>query len=150
MRGCLRLETYPVTYVDLEIVDVDTPGDVLNVGEQAKFRVKVTNRGPLNLTGVTLRVRGQNGATVWSGSAAAPFVEEFITQELPRIAAHGGSQLTVGSMIVLQAPGEPQALKTLVTATLEAWDGDMNHIMLAHSKPLDVPEGTYAAKVVRT
>jgi hypothetical protein len=142
------LETYPVTDVDLEIVDVVTPGDVLNVSEVSTFRVQVTNRGPLNLTGVTVRIRGQNGATVANNGAIAPFVTEFVTQELPAIDAHGGSQLTVGSPLKFKAPSGAQASKTLVKATLEAWNANTDHIFNGHSDPLDTPKGTYSAAVV--
>jgi len=142
------LETYPVTDVDLEIVDVVTPGDVLNVSEVSTFRVQVTNRGPLNLTGVTVRIRGQNGATVANNSVIAPFVAEFVTQELPAIDAHGGSQLTVGSPLKFKAPSGAQASKTLVKATLEAWNANTDHIFNGHSDPLDTPKGTYGAAVV--
>jgi hypothetical protein len=147
MRAALA--AYPVTDVELEIVDVvtPTPGNVLNVNEIATFRVQVTNRGPLNLTGVTVRVRGQNGATVANNGAAAPFVSEFITQELLPINSHH-SQLTVGSPLKFKAPGGAQASKTLVKATLEAWDANLDHILIGHSDPLDPPEGTYAAEVV--
>jgi hypothetical protein len=134
MRAALA--AYPVTDVELEIVDVDTPGDALNVDEISTFRVQVTNRGPLNLTGVTVRVRGQNGATVANNGAAAPFVSEFITQELLPINSHH-SQLTVGSPLKFKAPGGAQASKTLVKATLEAWDANLDHILIGHSDPLD-------------
>lgn len=142
------VETYPVANVDLEIVEVTTPGDALNVNEQGSFRVKVTNRGPLNLTGVTLRIHGQNGATVANNGAIAPFVSEFVTQELPTINAHGGEQLTVGGPLKFRAPGGAQNAKTLVKATLEDWNADLNHILNNHSRPLDVPKGTYADEVV--
>jgi hypothetical protein len=143
------LASYPVTDVDLEIVDVVTPGDVLNVSEVSQFRVQVTNRGPLNLTGVTVRIRGQNGATVANNSVIAPFVSEFVTQELPPIDAHGGSQLTVGSPLKFKAPSGAQASKTLVKATLEGWNANADHIFNGHSDPLgDAPKGTYAAAVV--
>lgn len=143
------LEAYPLTDVQLEIVDVTFPGSALNTGEVGTFRVKVTNTGPLNLTGVTVRVTGQNGAKVANNGAAAPFVSDFITQELPTIGGHGGSQLSVGSPLKFLAPNGAQASKTLVKATLEAWDANLDHILLSHSDPMsDGPKGTYAAAVV--
>lgn len=143
------VETYPETYVDLEIVEVDTPGNALNEGERATFRVKVTNRGPLVLTGVTLQVSGMHGATVKNNGAAAPFVSSFITGELPTIDAHGGSQLTTGSPLTFQAPAGAQALQTLVKATLEAWDVNLDHILNGHSDPhRDAPKGTYSDAVL--
>ncbi|WP_341890430.1 hypothetical protein [Variovorax sp. YR752] len=142
------LETYPETNVTIEIVDVVLTGSALNVNETASFRVKVTNTGPLNLTGVTLRVKGQNGATVKDSGAIAPFVSEFVGAELATIAAHGGSQLSPGSPYTLKAPGAAQAAKTLVKASLEAWDANLDHILLAHSDPLATVKGTYSSAVV--
>jgi hypothetical protein len=142
------LASYPEADVQLEIVDVTVPGDVLNVSEIANFRVKVTNTGPLNLSNVTLRIKGMNGATVANNGAAAPYVSEFVTQALPTIGGHGGSQLTVGSPLKFKAPAGAQVSKNLVKATLEAWDADLDHILLAHSDPLDTVKTTYAAEVV--
>jgi hypothetical protein len=144
------VETYPTTNVTIEIIDVVITGSVLNVNETASFKAKVTNTGPLNLTGVTLRIKGMNGATVKDSGAAAPFVSEFVCAVLPTITGHGGSAITTGSSFNLKAPAGAQASKTLVKATLEAWDANMDHILLAHSDPLDTVKGTYAAEVVLT
>jgi hypothetical protein len=139
------VEAYPETYVDLEIIDVSIPGDVLNVEEVGFFKVRITNRGPLHLTGVTLRVSGQNGATVRAG-LGMPFVSSFISAELPTVDAHGGSQEL--SLPAFTAPADAQDSKTLVKATLEDWDADLNHILIGHSDPhRDAPKGTYAAAV---
>ena len=141
------LEAYPVTDVTLEIVEVVTPGNALNVTETVSFRVKVSNNGPLNLTNVTVRVKGQNGALVANNGAASPFVSEFVTQALPTI-GQNGAQLTVGSSLKFKAPAGAQASKTLVKATLEGWDADLNNILNKHSNPVSNPSGTYAAAVV--
>lgn len=64
------------------------------------------------------------------------------------VAAHGGSQLSPGSPCTLKAPGAAQAAKTLVKASLEGWDANLDHIMLAHSDPLATVNGTYSTAVV--
>lgn len=143
------VEDYPVTDVVLEIIEVSIPGDALNEGEQGTFRVKVTNNGPLNLTGVTVRVRAQNGATVANNGAISPFVSEFVTQELPTITAHGGSQTTVGGALKFKAPAGSQDSKTLIKATLEDWNANFDRILNGHSRALpDTPKGTFATAVV--
>lgn len=140
---------YPVANVQLEIVEVDFPDTALNANEQGSFRVRVSNTGPLNLTGVTLRIRGQNGATVANNGALAQFESEFVTQELPAIGGHLGSQLTAGGKLRFTAPAEAQDSKTLIMATLETWNADLNHILIGHSGALRVtPKGTFAAEVV--
>lgn len=142
------LEDYPKTNVTIEIVDVVLTGSALNVNETANFRVKVTNTGPLNLSGVTVRVTGLNGATVKHGGAAAQFGPEFVSDVFADIPAHGGSQLSPGSIFSMKAPGTAQTAKTLLKASLEAWDANLDHILLAHSDPLANVKGSYSAAVV--
>jgi hypothetical protein len=143
------VEAYPASFVDLEIIDVVTPG-ALNVGDRPSFRVKVTNRGALELTNVTLRIKGLNGATVKQNGAAAPFVPEFVTttSQLATVSAHGQSQTTNGSPFSFQAPGVAQPSRNLVQVTLEGHNFTLNHILNGHSDPLPLgpPLGTYAAE----
>ena len=98
---------------------------------------------------MTVRVSGQNGAKVANNSILSPFEAHFVTQEFPTLSGHGGSQLSVGSPLKFEAPAGAQASKTLVKATLEAWNANLDHILLGHSDPMrDGPKGTYAAEVV--
>lgn len=140
------LAAYPVTDVQLEIVDVIFPDNALNVNEVANFKVKVTNTGPLNLTGVTVRITGLHGATVKGNGAAEQFAQDRVSEVLPTIYGHGGSQLTPFNLY-FKAPAAAQISKNLVKVTLEAWDANLDHILLNHSNPLDSPKGTYAAAV---
>lgn len=142
------VETYPVANVTLEIVDVTFPGNALNIIEEGKFKVKVTNNGPLVLTGVTLKIKGLNGATVKDNGVLAQFVSEFVTQPLPTLAGHAGSQTPqFTSLLSFKAPGAPHASRNLFQATLEAWDCNTDHIMNGHSDPLDTVKASYAAEV---
>jgi len=145
------VEAYPAASVDLEIVDVVFSGSVINVNETASFRVKVTNRGPLEMTNATLRITGLNGATVKQNGAAAPFVPEFVTttSQLATVGAHGGSETTNGSPFSFKAPGTQQPANTLVQVTLEDHDFTLNHILNGHSDPVPSgpPKGTYDAPV---
>ena len=142
------VETYPETNVQLEIVEVTFPDDALNVEEVGSFKVQVTNTGPLNLTNVTLRIKGLNGATVANNNIVAPFVSEFVTGAIPRVAAHGGAQLTPRSPLKFKAPSSEQESQNLIKATLEDHDSDMDHILNGHSDPLDTVRATFAAEVV--
>jgi hypothetical protein len=141
-----EVEAYPETHVVLEIVDVSFTEDVLNQGEVGDFKVRVTNNGALDLTDVTLKVEGRNGATVRDG-LAADFAPDFISGELPTIDAHGGFQETTFASFL--APDREQESKTLVKATLQRWNANTNHIFTDHSDPHpNVPKGTFAAEVV--
>ena len=160
-----ELATYPVNNVVLEIVDVAVPGNVLNVTEEATFKVRITNNGPLNLTGVTLRIKGQHGAKLKRPAVIDPsiplaraaivagepvmYVDEVVSDVLPSISGHGGSRTT--ETFTLKAPDASQASQTLVKATLEAWDANLDHILKGHSDPLSsAPRGTYATEVVQS
>lgn len=139
-----HLENYLNKQIELEFVQVHVPGDALNVGEIADFRVKVTNKGAIDLKGVTLRISALNGAKVANGGAAAPFVNDFVTQELETVAAHGGSQLTVGSPLKLKAPDAPQPVKNLMKAALDKWTSALTQAL---SDQGDMPKAYYAAAV---
>jgi hypothetical protein len=147
------LETYPVANVTLEIIEVDFPGSALNARDEGTFKVRVNNNGPLELTDVTLRVSGQNGATVANNGAGAVFATEFVTsispvQQVPTIAGHNGSVTTTGGPMKFKAPSGEQASKALIKVTLESWNANLNHILNSHSDPLPVaPKGTFAAAV---
>jgi hemoglobin-like flavoprotein len=141
------LEEYPTTDVDLEIVDVDILGEALDAGETVAFRVRITNRGPLNLTDTKVHVYGQNGALVAHGGAATPFVSDFISDTFEDILGHGGSQLSPGAPFKLKAPPTAQPVKVLVKATLDEWKANLDHILTEHSDPLPVPRATYAVRV---
>jgi hypothetical protein len=153
----VALEAYPETYVTLEILGVDDVGDVLDVEDEGTFEVKLTNNGPLNLTGVTVRIDGKNGAKVKDNNILAEFKSDFVWnnqgRELPTINGDGGELVVPMSVgpFGFKAPAEPsQDEKVLVKATLQAWDGDLSRIMINHSNPhRDVPAGTYSAKVHR-
>lgn len=138
------LHTYPETNVTLEIVDVTTPG-ALNVGDVGKFHIKVSNNGPLNLTGVTLKITGLNGATV-SPAYFLPRVPEFVSDPLPTIFGH--SEYTTPNNPFGFEPSlawDPE--KNLVKVTLEAWDANLDHLLNVHSNPLDTVKAIYAAVV---
>ena len=108
------VETYPETNVQLEIVEATFPGSGLNEDEQGTFRVKVANTGPLVLTNVTVRIKGQNGAMVANNGAAAPFVSQFVTGALPTVGAHNGSQFNSGGVLKFKAPPGAAASQDLI------------------------------------
>ena len=139
------LEAYPEANVVLEVVDVSFDEDVLNEGETAFFKVRVTNNGPLTLSDVKLLVEGRNGATVRPG-LGVDFGPSFVSDELPTINGHGGSQEL--SLPAFLAPDDAQESKTLVKVTLDAWNANLDHILIGHSDPVELPKGTFATEVV--
>ena len=153
------LQAYPETYVMLEIVDVSFPDDVLNVNEEATFKVLVYNNGPLQLTGVRVRIKAKHGATLKRpGFIAArlardllpqpprEFVDEQVSDAMPPIAGYLGLETT--QTFTLKAPAGAQASTTLIEVTLYAWDASPDHILLNLSVQQRNPTGTYSAEVV--
>lgn len=145
------VETYPTEFIELDIIDLSFPGSVLNQGEEGSFKVQVTNRGALNLTDVTVKVKGVNGAQVKTGGAAdTNYRSEFVTgkSQLEKLNAHGDSEVIGGSPMKFKAPGSPQPAGNLLEVTIQDWDGNLDHIMLAHSDPVDSPKATFNSQVV--
>ena len=170
------LQDYPASNVVIEIIDVVlSSGNVLNTLEQASFKVKVRNNGPLNLTGVTLRIKGVNGAKLKSNGIAVPpvvvlpigartpaaslgartpapplgqFVDEIVSKVLPTIGGHVGFQTT--ETFTMKAPADATVgpAENLVKASLEAWDAELAHILVGHSDPQGAVNGFYSAVVV--
>jgi len=77
---------------------------------------------------------------------------EFVTgaYQLEQLNAHNGNnpQIVEDSPTQFKSPGSQQAREDLIEVTIEDCDANLNHILLAHSDPVDVPKGTYARGVV--
>jgi hypothetical protein len=152
------LETYPETNVVIEIVNF-TPvtGTALNVDEDATFQVKVTNNGLLNLTDVKLRVKAQSNAKL-KEIVAGQFpqdpprvilVDDLLSNPLLEVHGNGGAKIT--ETFTLKAPHKatkPGKTEDLVKVTLDAWDANLDRILIDHSNALDSVNATKAAEVV--
>lgn len=145
-----QIATYPETYVVLDLVEVDFPNEVLNVNEVGTFRVQVTNNGPMNLTDVTVKVKGLNGVLVKTGGAPdLEFREEFEIG-VPDVLGDGGSQVNFGSTkLQFKAPSEPLDSQPLFKVTLDTWNTTWDRILNAHTHPLDTVKATYEDEVVQ-
>jgi hypothetical protein len=141
------LETYPQTNVDIEIIDFKPAnGKALNVDEVATFAVKVTNRGPLNLTNVRLLLKALNAKLI--GVAGQP-VDSKHSATLAEIHGNGGAKIT--ETFSLKAPSKPTKqgkTEDLVKVTLDAWDANLDRILIDHSNALDSPSAVKAAEVI--
>jgi hypothetical protein len=160
--------SYPAEDVLIEIVDFQKIGNAFNVNEEATFKVKVTNTGPLDLVGTTVRVKGLNGARlkapgqifnpgdpVPAARAAAVitpvlFVTELVSEALPMISGHGGTKTS--ETFTLKAPASPQAAQTVVQATIEDYNVRLDHILDDHSDPLPEgpPKGSFSIAVINS
>lgn len=141
---------YPTTSVTLTIpaeeirpVGPTTPG-AYNVNEVWSFKVRVRNNGNLNMTGVSIQVAGRNGAQV-SPVAAGDWRSSFAFGSLS-LPGHGGQQDTVN--LYFKAPNAARPVGTdLVKTNINAFDVDLNHILINHSNSSATPVGTLAGQV---
>jgi Domain of unknown function DUF11 len=140
---------YPATDVELELVDLDTDGPDVNVGEQVSFRVKVTNRGPLTMKDVRLKAVAKNGAEVKSGGAAEQFGPEAVSANLiESIDGHGGSEDS-SALFIIEAPNRSKPDDTvLVEVTVDSWIASFDHTLVSHSRASDTPMVTFASTVL--
>jgi len=139
---------YPAASVTLTIVDKAPvpPATVaaINVNEVWSFQVRVRNNGNLNMTGVSLRIQGQNGATV-STTSAGPFSSSINFGNLS-LNGHGGQQDTVN--LFFKAPSTIKPAGTqLVTAQIAGFDVNLNHILIDHTLGSSSPTGIYTDQV---
>src|SRR3954452_12148141 len=82
------IETYPQTYLTVEIYDVDPPGSgtAINEEEDVTFRVRVNNSGPVDVTALTLLVEaeaGADGVKLHGGTAFNPSLVSAVFDKVP-------------------------------------------------------------------
>jgi hypothetical protein len=146
------MHDYPEQFVELEIVEVDFPGNVLNTTDQGTFRVRLTNNGLLDMTDVSLKVQGLAGTLVKTGGAADLEYREELTigMNSETIVGQGGVSLTQGSKLQFKAPaGTKPAGTQLFKATIAGWNGSLVRLLNGHSHEEEIaPAGTYSNQVV--
>jgi hypothetical protein len=146
------MHDYPEQYVTLEIVEVDFPNDALNTSEEGSFRVRLTNNGLLDMTDVSLKVRGLAGTLVKTGGAADFDYRQELTIDMDSdtIVGGGGVSLTQGSKLRFKAPASAKPAGTqLFKATISSWNGTLVRLLNGHSHAEDLaPAGTYSNQVV--
>ncbi len=158
---------YPDANVVVEILNFDpASGDALNEGEEATFKVRITNNGLLDMSGVTVKVKGEGGATLKrpldlpsqpvkqaAAQAAAvtatpvSWVTELISKPVVLIAASGGVGTT--EVFTLKAPPDstnPQSVN-LLTVTLNGWDAALSYLLINKSVARAAVKDTHAAVV---
>jgi hypothetical protein len=140
---------YLATYVDIEFVDLEfTTGTVLNVNEEAHFRLHVINKGPLTMKDVKIRIIAKSGAKVKGAGAADVFDGEAFANTIDTVGGHNSANPSETERLHLKAPpGTKPAGTDLVEAYIDEWDADWAHTLLSHSRAGEAPNGLYEAQV---
>lgn len=157
------IRSYPDGNVDIEIIGLDSgSGGYLETGEQVEFSVRITNNGMLDMTGVTLRLVADRGATLRrpldvpppvgraARAVAASWVEELISQRIAAVPAQGGS--ATSENFTLKAPAYVIGLPwlNLLTVSLDGWDAGLGHLLNTKSVARPAVNDTYAVHVRHT
>lgn len=141
------MNDYAKDYVKLSVVSVapETPpsGNVVNVNDVWKFKVRAKNNGALNLTGLTIHIEGQNGVMV-STAPAGPWVSSVFT-DTRDVDAYEQKD---GAYYYFKAPASPTTGSVdLVRAHVSSYDANLNYVLNGLSGHSDPPFGSYSATV---
>ena len=140
---------YPKNYVDLEFADVDPEvGTSINTNEEANFRIRVVNRGPLTLRDVKIRVVAKSGAKVKGNGAIDPLDGEAFANTLDVVGGHNTDNPDETTLMTLKAPAATKPAGTdLLEAYIDEFDADWQHTLLSHSRLVTERLGLYEAQV---
>lgn len=145
------IETYPQTYLTVEIYEVKTDGTAINAGDDVTFKVHVHNAGPLNVKNLTLLVEAEQGATgvkLHGSTVYKPSLTSAVIAQVPAHQADGVFQETVEDHFHLQAGSASGDQKVdLVKVSINDWDTDFDHITIAHSDPAPDANDIYSHKI---
>jgi hypothetical protein len=139
------LQAYIADSVSLSIVDVvsPAPGTNINVGEVCRFQARVNNGGELNMTDVSLEIKGLNGTKVGT-SNSGPW-ESSITVNSIAVPARS---LKDTPDLFFKAPSvEKPASTTLVNVHVKDWKGDLTSLLVNRTSEEPAIFGHYMGQV---
>jgi hypothetical protein len=127
-----EMAAYPDEQVQMEIIDFQEPGNVINPGEVCTFRVRIKNKGHLNMSNVSLHVNGTNDLTMVSQTdiLGNPINFSYSMRTAPQhISAHS----TVTTRLFYMKAIRPTANTRLLEMHLADWDADLGHLLRVHA-----------------
>jgi hypothetical protein len=148
------VQTYPQTYLTVEIYDVDPPGSEtgINEREDVTFKVHVHNSGPLDVVDLTLLIAAQPGADGVKLHGGNAFNASLTSTPIDVVPAHMADGTWVDppdGHFHFQA-GAPSGGKVdLVKVSINAWNGSLGHILDAHSDPDSSVQDTLSKSVLK-
>jgi hypothetical protein len=125
----IALDAYATDEVSLSFINVNPPGNVINVNEVVPFQVRIENNGHVNMTGVSLHVHGENGALV-ATAQAGPF-NSVIT--VSGLTVNGGGSRDTGTLYFKAPSATKPAGTDLLSTHVEDWFGNFDHYFTNHT-----------------
>lgn len=154
------VSSYPADSVALDFVDygkvTGTPGEI-NVNEVWLFKIKVTNKGNLDLLNVKVRVESLSGASLCP-NLEGPWVNSIvISNPVLNIPASDkaikpwpfpiGSSRESGGFLFKAPSVSSQSPIDLMKVTIAGFDASLEHILKDHSGSSAVPTKVYSRQV---
>ena len=136
------INAYPAANVEIDIIEFTGGGIHINVGEVWDFKVRVNNKGPLNMKNLNLHLRGSTWAFV-SRSDDGPFSGEIFSPYRD-VGAHS-AVIFQTFYIKAFAPtdGGGTVDEDIVSAHISSFDADLSHILSGHAHHAGNPIDNY-------
>lgn len=144
------VNTYPKTYLTVEIFAVNPPGGAVNVGEDITFRVRVRNDGPLNVNDLTVLIEALDGANGVKLHGGTQFVPSITSEVFPQLRGHQADDEWIeppDGHFHFEAGGL-STLADLVKVSINDHNLDWDHLLLGHSDPRPNANDIYSDEVV--
>jgi hypothetical protein len=148
-----EVQAYPHNYLEVEIIDVDPPGNVVNEDEEVSFRIQVSNSGPLDANDLSLLVEGLNGTEVQSNGVNLPWLDSFTISGafcgnvLAHTANGSGPKVVPGNPFHFRQSRDFASATDLVRVSVAGFDTSFDHVTLGHSREDASAQDTYSAIV---
>lgn len=147
------INTYPKTYLTVEIFDVNPEGTGtgINEHEDVTFKVHVRNTGPLDVLQLRVFIKseaGADGVKYHDGTAFNPSMFSTPIDLVPGH-MHDGDWVETPEHYHFKAGDVSHGKIDLVTVSVDSWDGGLNHVLNGHSDPDPTVKDTLAKSVLQ-
>jgi hypothetical protein len=147
------IETYPQTYLTVEIVEVNPEGPEtgINEHEDVTFRIRVHNSGPLNVLDLKFLVKSEDGADGVKYHGGTAFNSSMYTIPIDLVPGHmhDGDWVETPDHYHFEAGDVSHGKVDLVSVSVDTWDTDLDHLTKGHSDPVGSVGDTLTKSVLK-
>jgi hypothetical protein len=147
------IETYPQTYLTVQIFDVNPegPGSGVNEHEDVTFKIRVHNAGPLNVLDLRFKVTSEAGADGVKYHDGTAFNPSMFSIPIELVPGHmrDGDWVESADHYHFKAGDVSNGKVDLVSISVDTWDTDMDHLTKGHSDPVDSVGDTFTKSVLK-